>query len=357
MDVDHGIGFHVAPGIRLRTTRRGPRVVIGPRIVRVELESGPAGPGDPVIVSPAPPTGGPVAPVRGRSSHRRIDAFQGQRAHLDELVRAHERTVVRAVRPRVAPPTPVSSRRVWRSLRRDEMTGIPVWHLAARRRARARADEKLAAELERRGDQAAAQHGRDRAAAERWWQGLIDADEPTVLAGLDAAFTARDLPAAAVGVTGRTAHVIVTADTPERLIGRRGPRATPADATGDEQGSLPIMARSRRHDLYVQAIGSALLAVAAETFAAAPGLDRTLMAVLAPGYPAGPAVIALAALDRSAVLPDGHDRSAIDDLLGAVKAGQATLRLERAGMARAPRPLYPEDDPVVCRVLAAVEVI
>lgn len=356
MDVDRGIGFHVAAGIRLRTTRRGPRVSIGPRIVRVECATGSAAPGDPEVPAAHPPAGERVAPTRGRPARGRIDAFQGQRAHLDELLRAHERAVVRASPPQVSPPAPVSVGTVRRALRHDEMTGIPVWHLAARRRARARADERLAAELERRAEQAAAQHAQDQVAAEQWWQGLIDADEPTVLASLDATFTARDLPATAVGVTGRTAHVIVTADTPDRLIGRRGPRVTQGDETEEDHGPLPIMARPRRYDLYVQAIGSALLAIAAEIFAATPGIDRTLMAVFAPGYPAGPAVIALAALDRSTVLPDGHDRSAIDDLERAVRDGQATFQLERAGMARAPRPLYPDDDPSVRRVLEAVEV-
>lgn len=354
--MDRGIGFHVAPGIRLRTTRRGPRLAIGPRIVRVERGTGSSASRDPDVRSPHPPAGRPVAHARDRISRGKIDAFQGQRAHLHELLRAHERVVVRAAPPRVPPPAPPSMRQVRRSVRHEEMAGIPIWHLAARRRARARADARLAAELERRAEQAAARHTQDQVAAERWWQGLVDADEPTVLAGLDATFAARDLPAAAVGVTDRTAHLIVTADSPDRLIGRRGPRVTPGEATPDEQEPLPIMARPRRHDLYVQAVSSALLAIAAETFAAAPGIDRTLIAVFAPGYPAGPAVIALAGLDRSTVLPDGHDRSAIDDLQHAVQAGQATFRLERAGMARAPRPLYEDDDPSVRRVLEAVEV-
>jgi hypothetical protein len=115
------------------------------------------------------------------------------------------------------------------------------------------------------------------------------------------------------------------------------------------------MSKTRRHDLYIQAIGSAILAVAAETFAVVPGIERVAVAVVEPAYPAGPAVIALAELDRDLVLPDGHDRPAIDDLLLAADRGDATLVLQRVGMAKAPGPLS-DTDPDVRMVLDILDV-
>lgn len=352
----YGIGFRVAPGLRLRATRRGPRVSIGPRIARMHLGGGQpavsAGRGPFTVWSTLSGGGqtGAGHDGHGRASTRKTDAWLSQRAHLDRLLHAHAQPVTRATRPVVPPAAPVTTRRVRRELRREAAAGVPWWQLRRRRAARATAETRVDAEVARRRQHAAQEHAAQQAAADRWWQALLDADEDTVLARLETAFTDHAMPATPVAVDVRTAHLVVPVDTPERLIGKREPTHTDLGNL-----SLAVMSKTRRHDLYIQAIGSAILAVAAETFAVAPGIDRVAVAVVEPAYPAGPAVIALADLDRALVLPDGHDRPAIDDLLLAADRGDATLVLHRVGMAKAPGPL-PDTDPDVRMLLDILDV-
>ena len=352
----YGVGFRVAPGLRLRATRRGPRVSIGPRIARMHLGGGQpavsAGRGPFTVWSTLSGGGhtGSGHDGRGRASRKKADAWQSQRAHLDRLLHAHTRPVTRATRPVLPPPAPVTASHVRRELRREAVAEMPWWHLSRRRRARAAADAQVDAEVTRRRQRAAEDHAAQQAAADRWWQALLDADETTVLARLETAYHAHAMPATPVAVTDRAAHLVVPVDTPERLIGKREPAHTDLGNL-----SFAIMPKTRRHDLYIQAIGSAILAVAAETFAVVPGIERVSIAVVEPAYPAGPAVIALANLDRHRVLPDGHDRPAIDDLQLAADRGDATLVLQRVGMAKAPGPLS-DDDPDVRMVLDILDV-
>ena len=352
----YGVGFRVAPGLRLRATRRGPRVSIGPRIARMHLGGGraavSAGRGPFTVWSTLSGGGhaGPEHDGRGRARSRKADAWQSQRAHLDRLLHAHTLPVTRACRPVLPPPAPVTTSQVRRELRRDAAADIPWWHLGRRRRARSTADAQVDDEVARRRQQAAQDHAAEQAAADRWWQALLDADEDTVLARLETAYVDHAMPATPVAVTDRTAHLVVPVDTPERLIGKREPAHTDLGNL-----SLAVMSKTRRHELYIQAIGSAILAVAAETFAVVPGIERVAVAVVEPAYPAGPAVIALAELDRDRVLPDGHDRPAIDDLTLAADRGDATLVLQRVGMAKAPGPLS-DTDPDVRMVLDILDV-
>lgn len=352
----YGVGFRVAPGLRLRATRRGPRVSIGPRIARMHLGGGQpavsAGRG-PITVWSTLSGGGHTGPGhvgQGRGSARKADAWQSQRAHLDRLLHAHAQPVTRATRPVLPSAARVTTPQVRRELRRDASADIPWWHLRRRRRARAAADAQVDGEVARRRRRAAQDRAAEQAAADRWWQALLDAEEDTVLARLETAFQDHAIPATPVAIIEHTAHLVVPVDTPERLIGKREPTHTDLGNL-----SLAVMSKTRRHDLYIQAIGSAILAVAAETFAVVPSIERVTVAVVEPAYPAGPAVIVLADLDRGVVLPDGHDRPAIDDLLLAADRGDATLVLHRVGMARAPGPL-PDTDPDVQMVLDILDV-
>lgn len=352
----YGVGFRVAPGLRLRATKRGPRVSIGPRIARLHLGGGQpaasAGRG-PFTVWTTLSGGGHTVPEhdrRGRASARKADAWLSQRAHLDRLLQAHTQPVTRAARPVLAPTAPVTSSQVRRELRREAVAGIPWWHLGRRRRARSSAAAQVDGEVTRRRRHAAQDHAARQAAADRWWQALLDADEETVLARLEIAYTDHAMPATPVAVTDRTAHLVVPVDTPERLIGKREPAHTDLGNL-----SLAVMSKTRRHELYIQAIGSAILAVAAETFAVAPGIERVTVAVVEPAHPAGPAVIALATLDRELVLPDGHDRPNIHDLAVAADRGDAILVLQRVGMAKAPGPLE-DTDPDVRMVLDILDI-
>jgi hypothetical protein len=332
--VSQPVAFTATEGLRLRTTRRGPRVATGPRIARIHVGAGRAeGSGDHVawswLSAQAVPRGGGRDRNGGRGN-----AWVDQRSHLDALLAAHERPVVRARRPEVRSGDTTSPDVRWWDL--------PA-RLAGRRSARRHLDVEVAG---RRGGVRVS----SQADADRWWDALRANDEAVVLEHLDRCYRSGALPATPTAAVGTTASVVVPADNPERLIGRREPAM-------DEQGevSLPLMGKSRRHELYVRAVGSAVLAVAAETFAVAPGVERVAAAVVAPGHPSGPAVIALCELDRDVVLPDDAEQAQVTDLELAAAEGRIRLVLERSGQARAPRPL-PRTYPPVEALLDILDV-
>lgn len=351
--MNYGMGFRVSPGLRLRATRRGPRISIGPRIARVHVGGGrsavSAGRG-PFTVWSTLAGGGHATPSSSPTGNRKAAAWQDQRAHLDTLLSQHELPVTRAHPPMVPPPPPVDVAAVRRTLRRRATTSIPVWRLGAWLAARRSADRHLDAEVARLTAEREQEHATQQAEADRWWHALLANDEDVVSGQLERSFERHAMPATPVGVSGDTAYLIVPVETPERLIGKREPTIT-------DKGnlSLAVMSKTRRHELFVQAIGSAILAVAAETFAVAPGIQQVTVAVVEPGHPAGPAVIALAELTRQVVLPDGADRPAVTDLEFASGHGQVRLVLERVGQARAPRPL-PSEDPTITMILDTLDV-
>ncbi len=97
-----------------------------------------------------------------------------------------------------------------------------------------------------------------------------------------------------------------------------------------------------------------MLAVAAETFAVAPGIMTVDLAVVAPGHLGGPAALMLAELPREAVLPDGADRPVDGDLVAAAEAGRATLVRDKGSRVGALRPLD-DDDPDVRALLDVLD--
>lgn len=350
--MDYGFGFHAVPNLRLSVTRRGPRVTIGPRIATIRGGGERVGRSSEQEASSAwsgLAGGGRTTPQRaGRADES--DVWQGQRAHLDALLTLHEAPVGRAESPGVPRADLVDVREVRRELRRTATRDLPSSRLRSRWAARRAASRTAPAEASRRQQQRDAAHGEQQQAADAWWEALLGNDEVVVLDQLHRAFERDGLPATPLMVTDATCYLVVAADTPDRLIGKREP-------TMEDDGShtMALMSKPRRHELYVQAICSAILAVGAETFAVAPGLDHAEVATIAPGHPAGPAVIGLCALTRDVVLPDGADRARIDDLPLAAEQGVVRLVMERSGQARAPRPLPPED-PSVERLLSILDV-
>lgn len=349
--MNYGFGFPAVPNLRLSVTRRGPRVSIGPRIATIRG-------GGPASRSADPGTwadwsqlaGGGRVSQPGAARRDEADVWQGQRAHLDGLLALHEAPVVRAIPPEVPRPEPVDLRDVRRALRRTATDDIPLTRISSWLAARRAADRTAQTESARRQQEQDATHDERQGAANAWWEQLLDNVEVVVLDHLERAFERDELPATPLAVTDATVRIVVSADTPDRLIGKREPAV-------DDDGThtMAIMSKPRRHELYVQVICSAILAVAAETFAVAPGVDHAEVAIVAPGHPAGPAVIALCVLSRDVVLPEAAERAAIDDLPLAAERDQVHLVLERYGQARAPRPLPPED-PSVERLLAILEV-
>ena len=347
-----GVGFRVAPNVRLRATRRGPRVSLGPRIARVHLGGGTpavsAGQG-PVTVWQTLSGGGHAPPPRGRASHRKTAEWNSVRDHLDQLLGQHHREVTHAQRPVVPAPARTRRRDVRRDLRRRAAAGTPWWRLDARRRAWREADARLDTEVAARTARRVEQHREEQAAADAWWAALLANDPDTVMARLDAAFAEHELPGAATAVVGATAHVAVSVLPLERLI---GPRERTISDTGNP--SLARVTKTRRHELYQGAIGSAVIAVAAEALATCPGLEAVDVAVLCPEQLGGPAVLLLAELPRASVLPHGATRPVTSTLSELADRGHATVVQDRGRRVGALRPLD-DEDPDVRALLDALD--
>jgi hypothetical protein len=346
--VSKPVAFSATEGLRLRTTQRGPRIAIGPRISRIHVGAGHAeGTGDHAAWRRWSMLAvGGLAPEIHPERRPSNDSWVDQRTHLDTLLTAHERQVTRACPP-TTPAGDGSHDQTRRELLDRATAGIPWWNLPARLAARRAVRHYLDVEVARR--RAAGQSG-GQAQADGWWAALQDNDEPVLLEHLDRCYRASGVPATPTGVEDESVSVVVAVDTPERLIGRREPSM-------DDEGevSFALMGKARRHELYVQAMGSWVLAVVAETFAAAPGIRSVAVAVIAPAHPAGPAVIALGEFDREVVLPEDADRAEVTDLELAAAEGRVRWVMERSGQARAPRPL-PREYPPVDLLLDILEV-
>ena len=346
-----GVEFRVAPGMRLRVANRGPRVSIGPRILRVHPDGGrPA-----TAAETASATrwstlagGGHLAPAAGATS-RKADEWAGVRTYLDGLLSAHTAPVRRAQRPTVPTPARVTRRDVRRDLRRDADSGASWWHLPARFEARADVDRRLDAEVARRRTAADERAAAEQAEADAWWDRLVANDPDTVMTHLDRALAEHGMPATVTAVEGDRAHLVVPVLTVEKLIGPREPTST-------DDGSLSLrrITKARRHELYEGAVTSAMIAVAAETFALAPAILAVELAVVAPAHLGGPAVLLLAELPQEVILPDGADRPVADDLVAEAAADRVTLVRDKGGRVGALRPL--EGDPDVRALLDALDV-
>ena len=340
-----GVGFRVAPGVRLRSSRRGPRVSLGPRIARVHLGGGvpavSAGKGR-FTVWRTLSGGGQTPPATSRrASPRKQRAWTSVRDHLDSLLTQHHRPVAHAVRPVVPPPPPVDTRAITRELRREQRRDLPWWRWRERRAAKERAHALAEVEIPRRQAAQAAEHEQEQAEADRWWAALQANDPEIVTEQLEVAFAEHGLPAVPTDVVDDTAHLVVSVLPVEKLIGPREPSLTEAGNL-----SLARLTKTRRHELFQAAVGSAVLAVAAEAFATCPGLSAVDVAVVCPEALGGPVVLQLIELSRVDVLP-GDATVPVDSTLTALAAeGRATLVEDRGGRIGALRPLAEEDPDV-----------
>jgi hypothetical protein len=340
-----GVGFRVAPGVRLRATRRGPRMSLGPRIARVHLGGGTsavsAGKG-PITVWQTLSGGGHTQRAQSPSpGSKKAEEWATVQDHLDSLMTAHRQPVTRAERPLAPPPEPVHERTVRRELRREKRGSTPWWRFGERRAGRQRADALLDHEVERRRELAEEVAAGAQREADAWWRALLDNEPELTTQRLERALGDHAMPATVAAVEGSSAHLVIPVAPAEQLIGPREPKLTEAGNL-----SLARMNKTRRHELYEAAISSATLAVAAEAFAVAPGLTTVDVAVVCPEFLGGPAVLLLAELSRDEVLPDGADRPVLNELAAAAEAGRATLVRDKGGRIGALRPLSDEDPDV-----------
>jgi Protein of unknown function (DUF4236) len=216
--------------------------------------------------------------------------------------------------PRAPDPEPVDRYELMREHRKRLRAGIPPWRLreriAAARSADVEAEEEAAAETERR----SAARVEDQARLDRLWQDLVkarqtvaeqlevnvaaeksrrvearraeqeqlddewrrlnDNDPELTLQALELAFADNDAPAAAIDCEGRRTTVVMHLVSPEAIVPERKPARTP---TGKR--TLKKRTKTETNELYLEALGSNVLATVKEAFAVAPGTESVQMVV------------------------------------------------------------------------------
>jgi hypothetical protein len=217
--------------------------------------------------------------------------------------------------PVAAEPEPVDRFELMRQFRKRRRQGIPFWrirdHIDAAREADKEAEEaadtqaderrtaqeaeqrrldrlwselqqarasvaedlpaRIAAEQERRDAARAAQQQELDAA----WARLEANDPEVTLPALKKAFADNDAPADALGCEEDRTTVVMRFAPPEAIVPERKPARTP---TGKR--TLKKRTKTEINALYLEALGSSVLATVKETFAVAPGTETVRLLVL-----------------------------------------------------------------------------
>lgn len=181
------------------------------------------------------------------------------------------------------------------------------------------------------------------------WQKLIANDPSVTLSVLEEAFADNEAPAAAVDCDGNRTTVVMQFVRPEAIVPERKPARTP---TGKR--TLKKRTKTEINSLYLEALGSNVLATAKETFAVAPGTDVVQMLVVRRENDKKHAG------QLAAIYVGEFDRASYAGASGAHKAGRAlelaaesVLNLKGKTEAVSPIDLAGEDD--LTSVLAEVE--
>lgn len=150
-----------------------------------------------------------------------------------------------------------------------------LWSDLQRARAAVAEDlpERVAAEQERREVVRAAEQQE----LDNTWAKLQANDPEVTLPALKKAFADNDAPASALKCNGDRATVVMRFSAPEAIVPERKPARTP---TGKR--TLKRRTKTEINSLYLEALGSSVLATVKETFAAAPGTEVVELVVVRP---------------------------------------------------------------------------
>jgi hypothetical protein len=315
-----------------------------------------------------------------------IETERAAAAGIPQLVAA---TGSGEVPPVAADPEPVDRYELMREHRRRARAGIPFWsirdQIAAARDADAEAETAAEAETKRRLEEQrheqerlddlwsqlqaartrvadevvlAADAEKKRRAEERAseqavlddeWQKLNANDPSVTLSVLEEAFADNEAPAAAIDCDGDRTTVVMQFVPPEAIVPERKPARTP---TGKR--TLKKRTKTEINGLYLEALGSNVLATVKETFAVAPGTDVVQLLVVRRETDEKHAS------ELAAIYVGKFDRASYAGVSGAPKAGRAlevaaesVLNLKGKTEAVSPIDLAGEED--LASVLAEVE--
>lgn len=279
-----GFSFRVAKGVRIRVSSRGVRTSVGPRAARVHFGSGRTG-----VSTGAGPVGFYTSLGGGRRGSGRsssLASYQRSMAQADKATQARQlndtfQHILNVHRAEFAPAQhpiaalmPVDESAIRSRHEKDALAGIGIFkrsdRAAAKQAAAAAAEQEIATEKQRvRDEQAEVQALLDEA-----WERLCANDPDVVLPLLEEAFEDNEAPAAAVGVEGDEAELVVLVPGLD-MVPERIPASTQA-------GNLTLkkVPKGQRSAFYTVLVCGQLLATLREAFAVAPGINAARAVVL-----------------------------------------------------------------------------
>ncbi len=278
-------------------------------------------------------------------------------AQCEALVRAEERLrgahaepVAAPGEPKLAPAVAIDEESVRAQHERDALDGLSLLSRGARRDARALAARRAAAAIAALREQDEAERYERLREEKAAWELLRSNDPAGVLTALDASFEAALTPAVPVDCDrSGTVAVVLLFDSP-RIVPDMRPGMTAAG-----KPTPKARTRTEMNDLYADAVCSAVLATAAQTFAVAPGAETvTVLAVRREVPPevsaAQVAPIACSRFERAAF----ESVRLADHTASAAIGIAAEHHLERQGRLGDVVPLELSGDPQASAVVRAV---
>jgi hypothetical protein len=348
-----GFGIRIAPGVRLSASTRGLRAGIGPRAARIHVGAGRtslstgAGPFTLYGVGAgnrrrtrssraSSPSRTSLAAMerQTRTQARALEVAQvaAVERHLQSI---HREDFPLAKEPVIAPPSSVDVAALTRELQAESVSALPWWKFQRRREARQVASWRAPGLAAERDEAAKAEYVAAVTAAKALWARLIANDPQAVLAELEAAFADNESPAVAVDCHGSNVSIVVLFPTID-LVPERKSSVTPGG-----KPTLKVRSKTDRNELYVMALGSAVLATAKEAFAAAPAVQSVSMVVLRRDSTTMVSPIYTGRLARTKL--DRFDWVRIDPTSELLAATDATLR--RTGSTKDVQPLDLANEP------------
>lgn len=293
----------MAPGVRVRVSSRGVRASVGPRGARVHVGGGRTG----VSTGVGPVTlysglGSSRTGGRSRSTasssaatYRRQLAAAQRSARLEEqaaaarqaqaalleLTSAHLTAFVPAQRPLAPDPFNLDEAAVAEHFRQAHLSGVSRLDRAARRAGTAAADLQTREYLAHARANAGAHRSHMQAALDGEWQLLVGGDPGKVLEVVADALADNGAVATPVDSNG-TAISIVMIAPPESDLPDVRPHQNASGAWTTKK-----MTAAERNELYLDILCSHVLTTVKETFAVAPSLVETAIAVVRDEAPMG----------------------------------------------------------------------
>lgn len=278
-----GFSFKIAPGVRIRPTKRGIRTSFGPRVARLHIGGGTrAG----VSTGAGPVTfytslsgsrrhatsGSTSRPHTSASSQRALAqaATLQQAKELQEafnsILNLHRQSFPEATPPTAPPPPEINANAIIAEFRRKALTGMSVFQRVARKQAQSTAEAAARQHIAQLEAERQRQWHADQSQLNEWWRALLRNEPDVVLAVLTEAFDDNEAPAAAVGVDGSEVSLVVLVPQID-VIPEKKPTITAS-------GNITVQkaTKAERNVFHTIVVNTNVLLTLREALAVAPGL-------------------------------------------------------------------------------------